>query len=41
MPEVIECKNQELKARLRKIESKEEAEKILEEIKIANSVHTD
>ena len=41
MPEVIECKNQELKAKLRKVQSKEEAEEILEEIRNANSIHTD
>ena len=38
MPEVIECKNQELKAKLRKVQSKEEAEEILEEIRNANSI---
>ena len=31
-PMSIECKNQELKAKLRKVQSKEEAEEILEEI---------
>lgn len=40
LPEVIECKDKELKAKLRKITSKEEAEKILEEIRNANSIHS-
>lgn len=41
MPEVIACKDQELKSKLRKITSKEEAEPILEEIRNANSLHSD
>jgi len=41
LPEVIECKDKELKSKLRKITTKEEAEKILEEIKNANSLHSD
>jgi hypothetical protein len=41
LPEVIQCKDTELKAKLRKITTKEEAESILEEIRNANSLHSD
>lgn len=41
LPEVVACKDQTLKSRLRKIQSKEEAEHILKEIRNANSIHSD